>query len=89
MVQRSRIASVSDMQALRRQRRGGLSRPAQAAAKHLAAVLLLAGTIYALPQIFGPRFYHNQLNSAMSLASSAGGWVRSGLAVAFQSIPVR
>ena len=89
MVHRSRIASPSDAASLHRQRGKGPARPAQAALKHLAVVLLLAGAVYALPKLLGPSFFHGRLSDAMGFAAAAGEWARAALAVTFESIPMR
>lgn len=89
MVHKSRIAPPSDLRSLLQQGRAGRSHPVQAALKHLVAAVLLAGAFYALPKVFGPAFFHEQLGGAVSAAAAAGGWVRAALVVAFESIPVR
>lgn len=89
MVQRSRIASLSDAGSPRRPRGKSQSRPGKAAMKQMAVVLLLAGSFYALPKLLGPGFVHDRLSGALGFAAAAGEWGRSALAVAFESIPVR
>lgn len=89
MVHRSRIAPPSDLRSLRQEGRASRSRPVQAALKHVVAAVLLAGAFYALPKVFGPAFFHDQLGGAVSAAAAAGEWVRAALVAAFESIPVR
>lgn len=89
VIQKSRIAPPSEAQAVRRQRGRRPLRPAQAALRHVAVAVLLAGAVYALPKLFGPDFFHDRIVGAMAFGAAAGDWVRTALAIAFESIPVR
>ncbi len=88
MVQRSRVAAESDVRSLRKHGGKAPWRPAQAAARHLAALALLAALVYALPSILGPGFLHDQARGVAAFATTTGEWVRAALAAAFRSIPV-
>lgn len=88
MIQKSRIAPPSEVQAVRRQRGKRPVHPARAALRHVA-VAVLAGAVYALPKLLGPDFFHDWIGGAMAFAAAAGDWVRTALVVAFESIPVR
>lgn len=89
MVQRSRIAPMSEAASVRAKKGRGPLRPAQVAAKHVSILVLLACLLYALPKILGPSFLHDRASGLMASAAAAGGWVRATLVVGFESIPVR
>lgn len=88
MVHRSRVASASDMRALRKA--GGRSprRSARLALKNAAAFALLGGVVYALPAFVGHDSLREKGLHALSSLGGAGAWVRSTLVSAFQSIPL-
>ena len=87
MVQRSRIAPVSDLRSLGKRGGKAPSRPARAALRNVAVLVLLVGLVFALPQFFGPGFFHDRARGVVAFATAAGSWVRAALAAAFQSIP--
>ncbi len=90
MIQRSRIAPVSEVRSLRQHRGKAPLRPAEAAFRNVMALVIVAAALaYAWPTLFGPAFLHDQARSAAALVITAGDWARAALAAAFQSIPVR
>lgn len=89
MAQRSRIAPVSEMHALRNG--GGTKglRPAPSALKHGLAALMLAALVYFVPKLLGVDLFQDQGPQLAAHVAAAGEWVRTGLVAAFQSIPGR
>ncbi len=89
MVQKSRIAPESYVRHVAT--RGGKAprRPGRAVVRHVTVLVLVVGSVHAMPALFGPDFFHDRARDVMGFAAAAGGWVRTAVAVLFQSIPVR
>jgi hypothetical protein len=89
--QRSRLASESEIRSLRQARREKSPfRPGPAAFRNVLALVLLAALACALlPAFSRPHFLFDLARDAVAFAMAVGEWLRSALAAAFQSIPVR
>ncbi len=88
MVQRSRVAPVSEVRSLRA---GGKprARRVEAFLRNGTLLVLIAALVFVLPKFVGPGFLHDQARGAMGFAAVAGQWARDALVAAFQSVPVR
>jgi len=86
--QKSRIAPLSEAEALRRRPEKGAWRAAQAMMKNVAGIGLLVGAAFTLPQFLDAGALQNRLVAALQALAAAGEWAWMLVTVAFRSIPV-
>lgn len=88
MNHRSRIAPLSEAQALRLQRGKTSPRYARTTMRNVLGTGVLVGAAFMLSQLFSPAFFHERFVGAMRALPAAGEWAWALLAAAFRSIPV-